>query len=68
MAPQDGVLMKILSRIKPESISFFPSDCCTPIAIDIGLNPPFPPSYIPQEFKVQFIMRLLEDVSIRHLF
>lgn len=67
MAPQDGILMKILCGIKPKSVSLFPSNRCASVPIDVGLNSPFPPSYVPQELKVQFVMSLLKHISIRHI-
>lgn len=59
--------MEILCGIEPEVISLFSSNGSAPIPIDIGLDSPLPPPYVPQELEVQFIMGLLKYITIRHL-
>lgn len=67
MTPKDRVLVEIFRGIKPEPISLFSSNCCAPIAIDVGLNSPLFSSYVPQELKVQFIVHLLKYIPVWHL-
>ncbi|MFS8034614.1 hypothetical protein Hanom_Chr17g01583201 [Helianthus anomalus] len=64
LSPKNAILMKIIRRIKPKAISFFSSNICASIAINIGLYFPFFSFDITQELKVDFIMIFLIHVSI----
>lgn len=67
MTPQDRIPMEILSGVKPEAISLFSPNPCAPVPVDVGLNSPLSPSYISQELEIQFVMRPLKDIAVRHL-
>jgi len=56
--------MKIIRGIKPEAVSLFSAYAGAAIAINVCLYPPIFPSYVTQELKVNFIMVLLEYVTI----
>lgn len=64
ICPENTVLMEILSRIKPETISFLSANAGASIAINIGLNPPIFASNVSQKLKIYFIMVLLIHVTI----
>ena len=65
--PENAISMELLAWIEPKPIPLFPSTACAPISVHVRLKPPWLPFYVPQELKVQFIVRLLEHVSIRCL-
>ena len=64
ISPENAVLMKIIRGIKPEAVSLFSAYAGAAIAINVCLYPPIFPSYVTQELKVNFIMVLLEYVTI----
>ena len=64
VCPDNSVLMEIICRVKPQTISFLSANVGATIAINIGLNPPVFASNVPQKLKVDFIMVILEHVTI----
>ena len=59
--------MKIFRGIKPEAVPLFSAYAGAAIAINVCLYPPIFASYVTQELEVNFIMVLLEYVTIWHL-
>ena len=60
-------MVVIFGRIKPQIISFFSPKVGAAISVNVGLNPPILASDIPQKLKINFIVSLLINVSVRHL-
>jgi hypothetical protein len=56
--------MEIIRGIEPEAVSLFSAGTSAAIAINVCLDPPIFASYVTQELEVNFIMVLLEYVTI----
>ena len=67
IGPENAILMEIIRGIEPEAVSLFSAGTSAAIAINVCLDPPIFASYVTQELEVNFIMVLLEYVTIRHL-
>lgn len=59
--------MKFPGRVEPHQIPLFPSSARASIAIHVRLHPPWLPLYVSKEFKIQLVVCLLKQVSIRSL-